>query len=59
MSETESYDISQPPETMVEQAGNNRVTQWLLITGDRRAVAAAMLVGTFVAFVIFARRFPK
>lgn len=59
MSETESYDISQPPETMVEQAGNNRVTQWLLITGDRRAVAAAMLVGTFVAFVIFGLYGPR
>ncbi|WP_273838692.1 hypothetical protein [Halococcus sp. PRR34] len=59
MSETESYDISQPPETMVEQAGDNRVTQWLLITGDRRAVAAAMLVGTFVAFVIFGLYGPR
>jgi hypothetical protein len=59
MSETESYDISQPPETMVEQVGDSRVTQWLLITGDRRAVSAAMLIGTFVVFVVLGLYGPR
>jgi hypothetical protein len=50
--ESESYDLSRPPETMVEQTGDSRVTQWLLITGDRRAVSAVMLSGAFVVFLL-------
>jgi hypothetical protein len=57
--ESESYDLSRPPETMVEQSGDSRVTQWLLITGNRRAVSAVMLGGAFVVFLLLGLYGPR